>query len=688
MSRKILIIAVLALAAIAATALIRKGGRPADPLRAYQPRPQDTLTFNQDVAPIVFENCAPCHRPGESAPFDLLTYQDVKRHAAQIVDVTTSGFMPPWLPEPGYGVFAGERRLSVDQIGMIKQWVAEGGTRGDPDDLPPPPEFTEGWQIGEPDLIIEMSEPYTLAPGGEDTFRNFVYPTDLDRIRYVRALEFRPANAKSIHHTTIAVDRTPKSRYHDQKDEEPGFDGMINSSAQRPDGHMLGWVPGKLPHAVPDEIAWRLDQDSDLIVQLHLQPSGKAETMRPRVGLYFADEPPTRTPFMIRLGPQTIDIPPGEKSYAIEDIFVLPVDVEVLGLVPHAHYLGKQMQGYATLPDGTREWLLWIKDWDFNWQDEYRFAEPVFLPAGSTLAMRFTYDNSEDNVRNPSDPPVRVFFGPRTDNEMGDLWIQVLPRREEDLAILRREFMRKERQANRSSYETMLKQDPDDVTVRYELGEMLQQQGSIGEAVEHLRRVLEIDPDHVPASAAMGRALHAQGKAGEAIEHFRRALRLMPELAELHYNLGQSLRVTGQLDEAIAEFGVTIEMRPDNAPAHHGLGEALRAHGRLDEAVVHYRRSLEIDPDYAQAHNNLGSVFAVQGKLDEALQHFALALEIDPGRARAHNNMGMALASRGRLDEAIEHFRRAVELRPDHAPSRRNLEIALKMKQQGPGAGN
>ena len=641
------VLGVVVIAAVVAAALVWRGVRRPDPLREYVPRPAKTLTFNADIAPIVHRECAPCHRQGESAPFDLLTYDDVRKHANQIVEVTLSRFMPPWLPEPGYGKFVGERRLSVDEIGRIKQWVDEGGERGEPEDLPPQPRFGRGWQLGEPDLILEMPEAYSLAPEGLDVFRNFVFPANLSATRYVTALEFRPENPKAIHHATMAVDPTTKSRFHDQQDDEPGFDGMINSSAVRPRGHMLGWVPGRLPHRVSDDIAWRLEPDTDLIVQLHMQPSGKPETVRPRLGLFFSDEPPSRTPVMIRLGPRTIDIAPGESDYAIEDTFVLPVDVDVLGLAPHAHYLGKEMQAFAILPDGTQEWLIYIKEWDFNWQDEYRYARPVSLPKGSTLSMRFTFDNSTDNVRNPYDPPRRVVFGPNTTDEMGDLWIQVLPRNGADHAVLVREFQRKELQANLDCYEKMLEVDPLDVAVRVELGELHQRRGAMELAIVEFERALEIDPDHVPALTAGGRALHSVGRVPEAIAHFREALEHMPELAEVHFNLGQSLLVSGTVGEAEKQYRVALELRPDLVSAHHGLAEVHRMRGKLDAAIEEYRRALAIDPDHAQSHNNLGGVLAMQK----------------------------------RLDEAIRHFTRAVELRPDHQPSQRNLAHALRMKE-------
>jgi len=333
------------------------GREPALPA-GYVPRPEGTVTFSEHIAPIVHTSCSPCHRPGEAAPFSLLTYDQVRKRAQQLAEVTASRFMPPWLPEPGYGQFDGERRLTDEQLGLLIQWTREGAAPGDLDRVAAPAEFTAGWKLGVPDQVVTLPAAYTLEAETEDVFRNFVFPVPLDETVFVRSIEFRPDNLRVMHHATIAVDRTPSSRYRDDLDAEPGFDGMINTNAVRPDGHLLGWVPGKFPFEGSEDIAWRLEPGSDLVVQLHMQPSGKREQVRPRIGLYYSERPPTQTPFLLRLGSLVMDIPARRAEYSIEDTYVLPVDVEVLGLAPHAHYLGKTMESYAVLPDGGRVWLL------------------------------------------------------------------------------------------------------------------------------------------------------------------------------------------------------------------------------------------------------------------------------------------------------------------------------------------
>src|SRR5712692_7643557 len=366
---------------------------------------QSVVTFNKDIAPIVFEHCAPCHRPGEIGPFSLLSYDDARQHATQIALVTGGRVMPPWKPEPGKGEFTGNRSLTDVQIRLIHEWVASGGKEGDPADLPPVPHATSGWQLGTPDLVVSMPEAYALRADGADVFRTFVVPIPTPTARYVRAVEFHPGNPRAVHHANLGVDRTRSSQRRDRLDPEPGYVGGMMPDAAYPPGFMLGWTPGQRPRPAPDGMSWRLERESDLVVQLHMQPTGKPEAVQVSVGFFFTAEPPSRTPVGLRLGSETIEIAAGDPNYAVTDSYRLPVDLEVLAIQPHAHNLARRMDASATLPDGSARPLISIPDWDFRWQDVYRYAKPFVLPAGTVLSMRFTYDNSADNPRNPSRPP-------------------------------------------------------------------------------------------------------------------------------------------------------------------------------------------------------------------------------------------------------------------------------------------
>ena len=316
------------------------------------PAVERPVTFTKDIAPILYSQCAPCHRPDGPAPFSLIGYDEVRRHAAQIAAAPARRYMPPWKPDPGYGDFVGERRLGDAQIATITRWVAAGRLEGDASDLPAPPRVSTSWQLGEPDLVVAIPE-YTLRAGGTDVFRNFVAAVPGAGTHYVRALEFRPGG-RAVHHANIRIDPTPASRRLDDEDPEPGYEGVILHSADYPDGHFLGWTPGQTPPPGPNGLSWRLDAGDDLVVQLHLQPTGKPERIRPSIGLYFASDPPVRTPAILRLGRQDLDIPAGAHDFRVVDTYVLPVEAEIRAIQPHAHYRAREVSAWAVLPGGAR----------------------------------------------------------------------------------------------------------------------------------------------------------------------------------------------------------------------------------------------------------------------------------------------------------------------------------------------
>jgi hypothetical protein len=448
-------------------------------------RVNGSLSFTRDVAPIVFEHCAMCHRPSGSAPFSVLSYDEIKDWAPLIADAVGQRRMPPWLPEPGFGTFANERRLSDDQIAVIRNWVEQGAIEGDPADLPPTPRLGDAWLLGEPDLIVKLP-PYTLAAEGQEVYRNLVTPIPVAAARYVHAVELRPGNAKAVHHARMMVDTTESSRKLDAEDSTPGFDGMdMAGNASNPGGFFIGWTPGKNAKVERGDLAWRLEPGTDLVLQLHLRPTGKPEVVAPQVGFHFTDRVPERSPALILLGSFDIDIPAGTSDYLVTDYYELPVDVDVLSVYPHAHYLGKELQGFATLPNGKRKWLIRILDWDFNWQDDYRYVEPIHLPRGAVLTMHYTYDNTIGNPQNPNRPPQRVVFGARSVDEMAEMAIQVLPRNRSDLEMLDRSLSQK---YNEEIAEYRAAQD-------YQLGDRLAEQGKLNDAADHYRAALRNRPE-------------------------------------------------------------------------------------------------------------------------------------------------------------------------------------------------
>jgi hypothetical protein len=549
------------------------------PVAVYVPRPVGQLTFNKDIAPIVFKNCAECHRPGQSAPFPLLDFAAVKKHAKDIATVTADRYMPPWLPEHGYGSFVGERRLSVDDLGKLQQWISEGTAEGVAADLPAVPTWPSDWHLGKPDLVLTLAEPYELPADGRDVYRNFVVPSTVTAARYVKGVAFRPGNPRVVHHAFVKVSSDGQARQLDAEDPGPGFGGM-NSQAKMPDGQFLGWQPGRSPAFGPPGLPWLLNPGDDLVLEMHMNPSGKRERAQPSVGLYFTDETPTNTCFKIALASLKLDIPAGEREHVVEDSFQLPVDVDVLAVLPHAHYLAKEMKGWATLPDGSKKWLLFIKQWDFNWQGDYRYAEPVFLPKGSVLSMRYTYDNSTNNLRNPNRPPKPVFYGPQSTDEMAELWFQLLPRNRADLGRLESDYEIKVAGLFREAREQALRANPGDASARVDLGVVLLREKQPAEAERQFRAAIQAKPAYARAHYFLGLVLRQTNRGLEARSEFETALQLDPTDGKSHGNLGFILAEQGDLDGAQSHFETALRLNPADTLAQNALAELRQARSR------------------------------------------------------------------------------------------------------------
>ena len=567
--------------------------------------PEKQITFNRDIAPILFRNCAICHRPGEAGPFPLLTFNDAKSHARQIAKVTRERFMPPWLPEPGALKFADELRLSAEQIALIQKWHEQGAIEGDAKDLPTAPQFVPGWQLGKPDEIIQAQKPFALPEKGGDTYWNFVFRTPVNSTRWLKAVEIRPGDKRAVHHANILVDRMEDAR-REEKTPGAGFAGMelkIESEAFDPDSHFLFWKPGTIVRPERDGMALRLDRDTDLVLNVHLQPSGKPETIQPTLGLYFTDKPATLFPVLLQLeADKQLDIPPGEKNFVVTDEFTIPVNVDLLAIYPHAHYLGKEMLALAALPSGGTKTLIHIKKWDLNWQAVYTYENAVALPAGTKISMRYTYDNSEDNVANPNDPPQRVVAGNRASDEMAHLWLQVLPEHADHGQIDPR--MQLQEAMSRHNVE----KDPDNFSAQYNLGAMLQTRGDVSQALEHYRLAVRIRPLDATANNAFGGALLAAGHPDEAILHFKTALRVQPDNFDAHYNLGNAFAAKEEFSEAVEEFRTAVRLNPADANAEANLGGALAAAGKLADSKSHLEHALKLDPGNTLARENLEEV--------------------------------------------------------------------------------
>jgi tetratricopeptide (TPR) repeat protein/mono/diheme cytochrome c family protein len=659
------------------------------PMSAASPQsaagPSTPVTFAKDIQPIVIAHCAACHRPDGSASFSLLTYADMRQHGAQVVAATKSRYMPPWKPEPGVGEFVGVRRLADAQIGLLERWVTDGMIEGTPSSAVPPTSAPAGaWRLGEPDLVLTMPA-YTLRPGGDDMYRHFVLPMSISAKRYVKAWELRPGNLRVVHHATMEVDATGMSRHLDEADPAPGYEGLIAHTSMAPDGYFLDWAPGHTPYVAPDGMAFPVEANSDLVLMLHMRPSGKPEMVQASVGLYFTDVPPTRVPALLRLTRQDIDIPADERRHVISTSYRLPVDVDVYTVQPHAHNLAREVEGFATLPDGTVKRLLSIKDWDFNWQDVYQYVTPVALPAGASVTMRWTYDNSSGNRLNPNTPPKRVRFGQRTSDEMAELWFQVLPRNQADRNTLTRGMQSAQLFENIKGYEVMLLSDAGNAALHNDVALLYARAGNLDQVAAHFAASARITPDSAPALYNLGTALLAQGKRDEARRAFVRAVEIDGGYAAAYRSLGIVAQSEGKIDDAARYYREAIARAPADAIAHHNLGMLLQVQHQLDEAVGHYREALRINGDYADALVDLAWALATSPDADsrqsaEALQLAERGAQLTrPQTSVALDVLAASLAAAGRFDEAIATAERAIALATAAKNDREVRQIAERL---------
>lgn len=405
---------------------------------------QKKVTFSRDIAPIVNANCVACHRAGEVAPFPLTSYEEVAKHAKQIARVTGDRIMPPWKPEENYGHFCNERRLTEPEIALIGDWAKSGAPEGDKIDLPPLPQFSSDWALGQPDLVVSMPKPFKIPAGGRDIYRCFVLPLDVPEDKYVTAVEFRPGAKSVVHHALFFLDNSGAARKLEtaNTDGQPGY-RSFGGPGIAPSGGLGGWAPGVVPNFLPDGIGQAVRRGAngvDLMLQVHYHPDGKEHMDQSRVALYFSKKPVGRIAVSIPLQTRDIDIPAGESHYVRTKSITLPADVTVIGMFPHMHLVGKQMKVTATLPSGEVEPLIWIKDWQFQWQDQYRFVDPIKLPRGTRVDVEAIYDNSANNPDNPNSPPKRVRHGEQTTDEMCICFAQILVPNAPGMTNLREKF--------------------------------------------------------------------------------------------------------------------------------------------------------------------------------------------------------------------------------------------------------
>jgi hypothetical protein len=392
-----------------------------------------SVTFYRDVLPILQNRCQGCHRPGEVGPFSLMTYRQAVKWAGDIKEYTQSKKMPPWKPVVG-AKFQNERKLTEREILTLASWVDNGTPAGDPKDAPVPREFSSGWQLGPPDLVLTVPDEFQLGPNGPDLYRYFVLPTNLSEDRNIAAVEVRPGNRRVVHHAILFVDRKGRGlrlaqraaansrRPTDERgDCGPGYSlamGLAFLPGFLPDGVLGGWSPGNVVRRFPDEVGFFLPRGADIILQLHYHRSGRTEKDRAQVGLYFSRKGDGRRIQGVTVPAQFLFIPAGAERFRVQGSVTVHQDCHLYVLMPHMHQLGRNIQISMTPPGGSAQTLVAITDWDYNWQETYFPREPIAIKAGTRLTVSGVFDNSGGNPNNPSRPPRLVLHGVQTTDEM------------------------------------------------------------------------------------------------------------------------------------------------------------------------------------------------------------------------------------------------------------------------------
>lgn len=352
-------------------------------------------TFTKDVAPILFENCVTCHRPGDIGPMSLISYDEVRPWAKSMHKAVQEGVMPPWHADEGIGHFKNERKLTPDQKLTITRWIEQGAKQGDPTDLPPKPQFNEeGWRLGEPDLIVEFDQ-VDLPAGGPDRFHDLTGKTGLTEDKWITKVEVLPGNRKVVHHVIL---------WQNDSEDQRGWIGA--------------WAAGMAPMEFPEMTGRMLKAGSPIIADMHYHPAETAESDRTRIGIHFADDAEVEKELVnLWIQNASFEIPAGNPNYGARANYTFAQDSYITSLLPHLHYRGKDFTYTARFPDGTKHKLLSVSDYDFNWQTGYEFAEPVFVPKGTRIDCVAHWDNSANNPANP-DPTKNVRFGNESYDEM------------------------------------------------------------------------------------------------------------------------------------------------------------------------------------------------------------------------------------------------------------------------------
>lgn len=692
------------------------------------------LTYARDVAPLLHRHCQPCHRSGQTAPFELSTYEDAVRWSEMIREVVAERRMPPWHADPRFGHFSNDRRMSDDEVATLVAWVDAGTPPGDLSELPSAPRWPVGWYIGEPDKVVEFPPEFHVPEDGT-VLIDYLHVTkeDLsavfDRERWVTAAELRPSNPAVVHH--LALYLVPLGELAD-----------VRVGLMAP---LAVWVPGTAALEYPQHTALRVPAGSSLLLEAHHTPNGMPGSNRISLALKYTETAPTRELIQRRAETRTFRIPPGAPHQRSEAVVSVERDMLLHAMIPHMHLRGKDCTVLAEFSDDRTETLLMVPRYDFNWQTLYTLTEPVPLPVGAKLRAVVHWDNSAANARNP-DASKSVTYGQQSTDEMMGVGLylsvpwsdagrgtpvaagmagataealaqamaaadenpqdvdaqrnvaealfaardfagartrydKVLELRSDDLAAhlgLARldsqesEFERAELHLRRASEIA-----PDDFAVWNDLGVLLVRLDRAAEAETCYARARELAPDVAVVEANRAAALLKLGRLEESLTAARRSIELDATLADGHLHLGLALARLARHEEAFAALGEANRLRPDHAETLNAQGGMFYATGQLDEALEKFDRALALSPQYAEARCNRGLILARRGEYELARVEFEAAIRGNSALVDAHFYLGVCHAQRGDAEGTIAAYRQVLKLRPDSAPARNNLAWLL-----------
>ena len=603
------------------------------------------VTFSKDVLPILEKSCQECHRPGEAAPFPLLTYEQARPWAKAIKEAVLRRKMPPWFADPHYGKFSNDRSLSPKDISNLVAWADTGAPEGDPKEAPPPLQFTEGWRIPKPDVVIEMPNAFHVPSSGTLELQHIVVPSGITEDRWVQFAEVRPGNSALVHHIVVFT-REPGSKW--LKDAKPGVPYAPDTKKHKrkkeeeglPGESIAGYAPGSLPMQLAAGQAILIKAGSDIVFQMHYTTNGKPGTDRSRIGLVFAKEPPKQRVAGLAAYNADFKIPAGDPNYRVDSVFNLGTQVELIGMQPHMHWRGKDFEFRAIYPDGKKETLLRVTNYSLAWQIGYTPVKPIVLPKGTRIECTAHFDNSANNPNNPdstrdvswgdqsSDEMMIGFFSVAFDVNVPPKELTAAPSKapkprvksEPELRALQAVQDAQTPDQQIQAIENVLINFPDTefkIALLQNAMRIEQLKDDFAQVISYGDRLLNADPRNAFALVTLAEetARHTRAFDLDKAEKLAR----IDKYAKAGLDAARMNPVTGDQGEAAN--------KDLQSQAYDAIGQAANLRGKLDEAVDNFKQaiSLAATPD-AVIWVRLGQVYEELGRLDDASDSFEKAL--------------------------------------------------------------